>query len=74
MNQLSEGELKKSNLIQSFSKNNEILLLDEPTNHLDSHSKQTIINFLLKIKSEKIIIIATHDYSLIEIADEIVEL
>lgn len=74
LNQLSEGELKKSNLIQSFSKNNEILLLDEPTNHLDSHSKQIIINFLLKTKSEKIIIIATHDDSLIEIADEIVEL
>ncbi|MBO0441435.1 ATP-binding cassette domain-containing protein [Candidatus Enterococcus ikei] len=74
LSQLSEGELKKVNLIQSFSKNNEILILDEPTNHLDSRSKQIIIDYLLNSKKDKIIIIATHDEDLINIADVLIKL
>lgn len=68
MENLSGGELKKVNLVYLLNKNSDILILDEPTNHLDISAKKHLYNYLKQTK-DRIIIIATHDEKLLEIAD-----
>jgi ABC-type bacteriocin/lantibiotic exporter with double-glycine peptidase domain len=73
-NNLSGGEYQKLNIIRAFSKQFEILLLDEPTNHLDDNSINQLIMEIIKIKKNKIIIIATHDKRIISYADVLIKM
>ncbi|KGM95771.1 hypothetical protein Z968_08265, partial [Clostridium novyi A str. 4552] len=71
---ISGGEKQKISLIHSLIKKSNILILDEPTSALDKHSVNQLKDILQDIKTNKIIIIITHDNDLLDIADSVIEL
>ena len=62
--------MKKLTLIRSLAVASQVLLLDEPTTFLDEKSKKKLLNYLNEIKKEKIIILTTHDPSVLDYVDE----
>ena len=56
----SLGMKQKLGIASVLMENSKIIILDEPFNGIDKSSIQEIKNYLLKIKSDKIIIIASH--------------
>jgi len=65
--QLSGGEQQRVVIARALINDPEIILADEPTGNLDPETSNGIMNLLLDIsKTGRAIIIATHDYSLIE--------
>lgn len=71
---LSSGEYKRVLFCCVLLKNAPVLLLDEPTANLDAVSKTYILDAVQKIKKEHIIIIASHDPAVLEIADTLYDL
>lgn len=71
---LSGGEKQKISLIRSLSKESELILLDEPTSSMDYESKMGLMEYLQHIKLDKIIIIVTHDETVIKMCDRKVAL
>lgn len=69
---LSGGELTRLLLTKAFSSNADFLLLDEPTNHLDIHARQQLYHAILHWQGG--IIVASHDRTLLNLMDEIVEI
>lgn len=70
---LSGGEKQKLSIIKSLIKNPDILILDEPTSALDNESIWILKVVLKEVCSEKIVIIVTHDYTLLDIADCVID-
>jgi ATP-binding cassette subfamily C protein CydD len=66
---LSGGQMQRIALARVLLNPAPIVLLDEPSAKLDLISKQFIIKALKTLKPDVILIIATHDPSLISIAD-----
>lgn len=62
---LSGGEKRKISLYRSLNKKAKVYVLDEPTNDLDNSTKTNLINYLKTLKNKSIIIIITHDKSII---------
>jgi len=67
---LSGGEKQKICLARSLMLKPEFLLIDEPTSALDIASEDKVIKFLLSMKQDVGIVIATHSPQIIGIADE----
>ena len=64
---LSTGMKQKASLAISLCHNPEIIIFDEPTNGLDIIASRDVENFLVDLKKEnKIIIVSTHIFSLVE--------
>lgn len=72
--QCSGGEKQKISIINSLLKNGELLILDEPSSALDKNSTIYLQKELVKLKSQKIIIIISHDLQMDKIADKILDL
>ncbi len=67
------GEKQKISIIRTLLKeNSSVLIFDEPTSALDYKSKVKLINYLKKIKFNKIIILISHDDEIREIVDEVI--
>jgi len=65
--QLSGGEQQRVVIARALINDPEIILADEPTGNLDPETSNGIMNLLIDIsKTGRAIIMATHDYSLIE--------
>ena len=65
--QLSGGEQQRVVIARALINEPEIILADEPTGNLDPETSNGIMNLLFDIcKTGRAIIMATHDYSLIE--------
>ncbi len=65
--QLSGGEQQRVVIARALINDPEIILADEPTGNLDPETSDGIMNLLFEIsKTGRAIIMATHDYSLIE--------
>lgn len=65
--QLSGGEQQRVVVARALLNDPEIILADEPTGNLDPETSDGIMNLLLDIsRSGRAVIMATHDYSLIE--------
>lgn len=62
---LSGGQQQLISIIRSISSQSEILLLDEPTSNLDKRNKQLFLNLLNEIKHERLIIMVSHDNTLL---------
>ena len=66
-NQLSGGEQQRVAIARALINNPEIILADEPTGNLDPETSFGIVRLLKEIsESGKSVLMATHDYSLIE--------
>lgn len=73
-NNISGGEKQKISIIRQLIKNPDVLIFDEPTSALDKNSCETFINYIRKIKKDKIIIIITHSDRIKSISDFIINL
>jgi ABC-type bacteriocin/lantibiotic exporter with double-glycine peptidase domain len=71
---ISGGEKQKISQIRSFIKNTDVLIFDEPTSALDNNSIMSFCSLLQEIKSQKIIILVTHNKSLLNIADVVINI
>jgi len=62
---MSEGERKRIEIARALYKDSSIIILDEPTANLDIKNKIAIIEVLKMIRN-KVLIIVTHDLSVLE--------
>ena len=73
-NNFSGGEKQKLAIVRVLSKKSNLVLLDEPTSALDKKSCEKLMKYLLSVKKEIIIVIASHDPTIISQCDELIEL
>ena len=66
---ISGGEKQKIGLVRTLIKDTDIIILDEPTSALDKKSTENLKIYLNAVKKNKIIIIVTHDNTMIDISD-----
>jgi len=66
-NQLSGGEQQRVAIARAIANEPEIIIADEPTGNLDPENSQQIMTILKKLnKAGKTIVMATHNYDLID--------
>ena len=63
---LSGGEKQRCVIARALASDCEILACDEPTGNLDSKTGKEIIELIKEVAKDKLVLIVTHDYSLIE--------
>ncbi|WP_377115026.1 thiol reductant ABC exporter subunit CydD [Pseudoalteromonas sp. M58] len=66
---LSGGQIQRISIARVLLNPAPLILLDEPTSKLDRLSKKYIISALKMLKKERILIVASHDPLLLNIAD-----
>ena len=71
---LSGGESQRVAIAKTILKDTPIILADEPTASLDEKNSDEIMNLILKLQRNRLIIIATHDSSVYERLDHVIEL
>lgn len=73
--QLSGGEQQRVALARCILKPSKIILADEPTGSLDPENRDRVLSLLRKMQRDgKTIVIVTHDGTVANMCDEIVEL
>lgn len=74
-NQLSGGQQQRVSIARALMNGGDIILADEPTGALDSGSGKEVMNILHRLKDDgHTIIMVTHDPSLAQQAERVVEL
>jgi putative ABC transport system ATP-binding protein len=74
--ELSGGEQQRVAIARALANRPRLLLADEPTGQLDSHTGRDVMALIRRIVASEgtTAIVATHDPSLIELADTVIEL
>ena len=74
--QISGGEQQRIAIARAIAKNPKLLLCDEPTGALDYKTGKNILNILKKysVDEKKTVIIITHNSSIAEAADKVIEI
>jgi macrolide transport system ATP-binding/permease protein len=73
--QLSGGQQQRVSIARALMNGGEVILADEPTGALDSHSGQAVMGVLKSLHAEgHTIILVTHDMSVAEHAERIIEI
>lgn len=72
--QLSAGELRRIALARALVREAPLLVLDEPTAHLDARTAGQIRLALERLERRCTVVIASHDASLLSLADHTIEL
>jgi ATP-binding cassette, subfamily C, bacterial CydCD len=71
---LSGGERQRIALARAFLSGARLLVLDEPTTHLDPDSEREIVDRLASLRRARGVLLVTHRYRSLAVADEIVVL
>jgi ABC-type transport system involved in cytochrome bd biosynthesis fused ATPase/permease subunit len=71
---LSAGEVRRIALARALVREAPLLLLDEPTAHLDAETAARIRSSLIALGRGQTVVIATHDASLLTLADRVIAL
>ncbi len=71
--QLSSGQKQRISIARSIYSDREILIFDEATNALDKENEKHIFKNLKNLKTEKTIIIISHDPDNLKICDKILK-
>lgn len=72
--QLSVGQKQKVAIARAFIGEPKVIFADEPTAALDHEAVLSVMDFLKNYKKEKMILIVTHDKSVLQDADNIVNM
>ena len=72
-NEISGGERQRVAVIRALVNKPCLVLADEPTGNLDRENSQILLKLMvdLKVKYQQSFVIATHDKSILEIADRV---
>ncbi len=70
--ELSIGQWQKIALARAFMRNAPILVLDEPTSSMDPQAEYDIFGKLKELASDRIVILISHRFSTVRIADRII--
>lgn len=71
---LSGGQKQRVVIARELMKDPQVLIADEPTSALDKKSAKTIMDALRELSKNRIVIVVTHDTSLVAGKDRIIEL
>jgi len=71
---LSGGEKQRLAEVRAFVKDSDVIIMDEPNSALDRASLQLLCEILQEIKTDKIIIVVTHNLMMLEISDAVVDI
>lgn len=66
VSKLSGGQKQRVAIARALAKDVPVIIADEPTGSLDKASAENIIKLLSEIAKEKLVIIVTHNYDLVE--------
>lgn len=69
---LSEGQRQAISVMRAFIRESPIIILDEPTSQIDPYSEEIIIKALDLYLENKTLILITHRFSMVSLADRIV--
>jgi ABC-type transport system involved in cytochrome bd biosynthesis fused ATPase/permease subunit len=72
--QLSSGERRRIALARALVRRSSLLLLDEPTAHLDAAGAAQIRLALGRLEQKQTVVIASHDTSLLPLAERTIRL
>ena len=72
--ELSGGELQRLSLARALASERPIILADEPSANLDRKNTENVAELLGSLRSEAMIIVATHDPLLVASVDDVVEM
>jgi len=70
---LSGGEKQRLAEVRAFVKDTDVLIMDEPNSALDKASLKLLCRILQEIKHNKIVVLVTHEQSLIDISDVVIK-
>ena len=75
-NEISGGERQRDAVVRAMINTPSIILADEPTGNLDRDNSRKMLKLMvkLKVKYKQTFIIATHDQSILDIADRVLYL
>lgn len=71
---LSGGQKQRVAIARELVKNPQVIIADEPTSALDEKSAKTCIEILRDISKKRMVIVVTHDISLIDAKSKVYEL
>jgi ATP-binding cassette subfamily B protein len=71
---LSEGQRQAISVMRAFIRDSPIIVLDEPTSQIDPYSEGVIMQALKSYLSDKTLILITHRFSMVSLADRIIVL
>lgn len=71
---LSGGQKQRLAVACAICKDPDILILDEPTSALDEENTRILCEVLSELKKERTVIVSSHDQSVLDYADEIIEI
>ena len=66
VSKLSGGQKQRVAIARALAKETPIIVCDEPTANLDSKSSMEVIEILKEVSRDKLVILVTHDYPLVE--------
>lgn len=74
MKELSGGERKRLGILRGLSRDTPIIIMDEPTAFIDDKTARMILTKAISLFPQKTFIIITHDSSIEDMADLVIEL